>query len=270
MNDLRNEGVWDEIRKNRNFMKCPDFKIEMSETDQEKGMQQPPLNNQPKGDIIEISARFDSVQPCLSYTDLLDTRRSERFYDKNAPMSQDQLAFLLWSTQGIQKIEGNNYAALRPAPSGGARHSFETYFTVRNVEGLAPGLYHYLPLEHVGEKCVSVEYLKEIGDYNNRISEMLAGQKWASSASIVIFISCVAYRAEWRYKALAHRVVLIDLGHVGQNLMLSACAMGLGSCCVAAYDQSLCDELLGLDGFEEYTVYACPVGKPAKHKQRLP
>ena len=264
MNDTRNEGVWDEIRKNRDFMKCPDFKIEMSETDQEKRMQQPPLCHEPKGEVIELSARFDSVLPVASYMELLDTRRSERFYDKNAPMSQDQLAFLLWSTQGVQRIEGNNYATLRPVPSGGARHPFETYFAAKSVEGLRPGMYHYLPLEHIGEKRVSVEFLGEIDDYGSRISEMLAGQKWAASASVVVLISCVAYRSEWRYKALAHRVALIDLGHVGQNLMLSASAMGLGSCCVAAYDQTLCDDLLGLDGFEEYTVYTCAVGKPAR------
>jgi nitroreductase len=42
--------------------------------------------------------------------------------------------------------------------------------------------------------------------------------------------------------------------------MLSAAALGLGSCCIAAYDQKLCDEALGLDGIGEYTVYAIPVG----------
>jgi len=90
---------------------------------------------------------------------------------------------------------------------------------------------------------------------------MLAFQKWATSAPVVVYLTCVAYRAEWRYSIMAHRVVLIDLGHVGQNLMLSASAMGLGSCCIAAYDQTLCDQALGIDGYEEYTVYACTIGK---------
>jgi nitroreductase len=59
---------------------------------------------------------------------------------------------------------------------------------------------------------------------------------------------------------MAHRVMLIDLGHLGQNVMLSAAGLGLGSCCMAAYDQTLCDETLGLDGLTEYTVYAISVG----------
>ena len=90
---------------------------------------------------------------------------------------------------------------------------------------------------------------------------MLAGQRWASHAPVVVFYSCVAYRAEWRYCTMAHRVVLIDLGHVGQNFMLSAATMGLGSCCMAAFNQKLCDEAFGFDGYEEYTVYACSLGK---------
>ena len=262
--DIRNEGMWEEIDSNRNKMKCPDFNAIMPDSDQEKGLQQPPLGKEAKGKIIELSADFGSVISTERYADLLDIRRSGRAYDKAEPMSQSQLAFLLWSTQGIQEIRGANYAAFRPVPSGGARHAFETYFAVRNVEGLDPGVYHYLPLEHIGEKNAAIELTGELPDHEECITEMLVGQKWAAYAPVTFFFSCVPYRAEWRYNAMAHRVALIDLGHVGQNLMLSASALGLISCCIAAYDQDSCDKLLGLDGYEEYTVYACTVGK-AKH-----
>ena len=259
-NDIRNEGMWEDIRKNREFMKCPDFMSKMPVSDQVKRLPQPSLGYKTDGKAIEISADFEAVLSRPSYADLLDFRRSERIYDRKTPMTQSQLAFLLWSTQGIQSINGDNYATFRPVPSGGARHPFETYFIAQNVEGLQRGLYRYLPLEHVGEKRVSVEFLKELDDYKALISGMLAGQKWAATAQVVVLLSCVAYRSEWRYIDMAHRVALIDLGHVGQNLMLSAAAMGLGSCCMAAYDQALCDETLDLDGFEEYTVYTCAVG----------
>jgi len=261
--DIRNEGKWDTIDFNRDFMKCPDFTGRTDRSDQEKDLPQPPLSKDKdaKSKVIEISADFSGVITGDSYSSLLDIRRSERSYDIETPLTQNQLAFILWSTQGVQDIIGENYATLRPAPSGGARHPFETYFIARNVEGLEPGLYHYLPLEHVGDKRVAIEYLGEFADHKERITNMLVGQKWASNAPVVVFYSCVAYRAEWRYSCFAHRVVLIDLGHVGQNFMLSAAAMGLGSCCMAAYDQKLCDEALGFDGYEEYTVYACSIGK---------
>jgi len=265
-NDKRNEGMWEEIDIKRDFMKCPDFSKVMLSSDQQKELPQPPLSQPAKGQIIELSADFNEAVKHASYVDLLDIRRSERVYDKNAVMTQNQLAFLLWSIQGVQEIKGENYATLRPAPSGGARHPFETYFIVRNVEGLDPGIYHYLPLENIGEKRVAVEFIGEFQDHDKNITEMVAGQKWARNASVIIFLSCVAYRAEWRYGHFAHRVVLIDLGHAGQNLMLSAAAMELGSCCMAAYDQKLCDNALRLDGYEEYTVYVCSVGKTKQKK----
>ena len=262
--DKRNEGLWDEIKVKRDFMKCPDFTIGMAETDQEKKLPQPPISFSREDNVIELTTDFDNVVCNKMYTDLLDIRRSERVYDSSAVMTQEQLAFLLWSSQGIQEIRGKGYASFRPVASGGARHAFETYFIVRNVQGLKPGLYHYLPLEHVGEKRVSVEFIKEIKSLDNCISDMLHGQKFAARAGVVLFLSCVAYRAEWRYSHMAHRVALIDLGHVGQNWMLSAASMGLGSCCFAAFNQQVCDDVIELDGFEEYTVYACSVGKTKK------
>ena len=261
--DIRNEGMWEEIKIKRDFMKCPDFSVKMTESDQMKKLPQPPLGTEKTKQPIELSADFDNVLSCCSYHDLLDIRRSVRSYDSGARMTQSQLAFLLWSSQGIQEIRGRNYATFRPVPSGGARHPFETYFIARSVENLEPGLYRYLPLEHTGEKRVSVEHIKTLENHADCVSDMLAGQKFAAAAQVVIFLSCTAYRAEWRYSDMAHRVVLIDQGHVGQNWMLSAAAMGFGSCCFAAFDQKTCDDVLGLDGFEEYTVYACSVGKEA-------
>lgn len=262
-NETRNEGLWETIEANRNFMKCPAFAKLMTISDQEKKLPQPPLGHPTVGAIVTLKSDFDDVIVNNNYTELLELRRSQRVYDKDVPMTQSQLAFMLWSTQGIQDIRGN-YATLRPVPSGGARHPFETYIIVQNVEDLSPGVYRYLPLEHVGEKRVSIEFISEFENHEQRISDMVAGQKWAASAPVVIIYSCVAYRAEWRYAIMSHRVVLIDLGHVGQNLMLSAEAMGLSSCNMAAYNQKLCDEALGLDGYEEYTVYVNPVGKAKK------
>lgn len=104
--------------------------------------------------------------------------------------------------------------------------------------------------------------MRDIPDYEQTITEMVVGQAWAAKAPIVLFYTCIPYKAEWRYHELSHRVQLIDLGHVGQNAMLSAAALGLGSCCMAAYGQEACDGLIGVDGLEEYTVYGVAVGTP--------
>jgi SagB-type dehydrogenase family enzyme len=66
---------------------------------------------------------------------------------------------------------------------------------------------------------------------------------------------------EWRYDRAAHKVIALDAGHVCQNLYLACTAMGMGTCAIAAYDQDDCDELLAVDGEEEFTVYIAPVGR---------
>ena len=248
-----------EIRQNRLSMHCPEFKKAMDESDQQKGLPHPPQGNVVTGELIELPYSENVIsQP--SYSQLLDIRRSERVFS-DAVMTKEHLAFLLWSTQGVQDYRGaNNHATLRPTPSGGARHPFELYCVVSRVEGLKPGLYRYAPLEHVGEKRVSVEYMGAFENYEERITEMMANQKWASKAPVVLIFTCVPYRSEWRYTNASHRVALIDLGHAGQNTMLSATALGIGSCCIAAYNQELCDAALGVNGIDEYTVYAIPVG----------
>ena len=254
-----------QIKQNRDFMKCLPFAETMKTSDQTLGRPHPLHGKTVEGSLITLhpfDERLHSPVVEDSYSTLLDIRRSVRVYDESVPMTQSQLAFMLYTAQGIQEYRGKDEAfTLRPVPSGGARHPFETYIAVRNVEGLEAGLYYYVPTANIGEKKVSITFLGPLEDWDNQISQALMDQKWAAKAPVVLFLTCIPYRSEWRYKELSHRVALIDLGHVGQNIMLSAASLGLGSCCIAAYDQELSDKVLGLDGVDEYTVYAVAVGK---------
>ena len=249
----------DEMIRNRKFMQSPVFGVVMSSSDQSKGIENPPHSKDVVGEIVKLPP-FDGVVLKDSYTELLDVRRSERIYAQT-PMTQEQLAFMLWSMQGIQRYRAENKTAvLRPVASAGCRHPFELYVAVRDVTGLKPGLYRYAPLLNIGEKKVSLEFIKELDDYASLITCMMSGQAFAAQAPVMMFLTCVPYRGEWRYVEASHRAMLVDLGHVGQNAMLSAAALGLGSCCFGAYDQKLCDEVLNINGIDEYMVYGVSVG----------
>ncbi|MBO7677912.1 MAG: SagB/ThcOx family dehydrogenase, partial [Erysipelotrichaceae bacterium] len=126
--------------------------------------------------------------------------------------------------------------------------------TIQNVEGLEDGLYHYLPMGH------KIEMLKKLDDLKGFISKSLEEQIWAAKANVVFYFSMVFYRAEWRYGIYAHRVTLIDAGHITENLYLACTAIGLGGCAIGAVDGRLADETFGLDGVEESIMYAMPVG----------
>jgi len=252
----------DEIASNREFMKCAGTPASIN-SDEKKGLPAPPMFKPAAGKVIELPEFDDAVrQP--DYSLLLETRRSLRAF-KNIPVTGEQLAFMLWSTQGVLKIRKNaRFPQFRTVPSAGARHTFELYAAVRSAEGLAPGVYHYLPGEHVGERRAAVEFVMPVENYRETVSEMLYGQKWAALAPLVLFITCLPYRAEWNAGHMAHRVILIDVGHAGQNVMLSAASLGLGSCCMAAFNNERCNEVLGLDGINEFPVYAVAIGAPKK------
>jgi SagB-type dehydrogenase family enzyme len=166
----------------------------------------------------------------------------------------DELSFLLWATQGIrQRLDIGH--ALRTVPSAGARHAIETYLCVLNVNDLDLGFYRYLPLEH--------QLLEEFKDNEapKKIVQASFNQNWISNAAVVFVWSTIPYRMEWRYGLAAHKVILLDAGHVCQNLYLACEAIKAGTCAVAAYDQELMDRLMRLDGKDEFVIYMAAVGK---------
>lgn len=260
---MKNQGLEVEMTAGRNFMKS-NFTgpHPSSQSDQEKGLPQPPLTKPAITDnCIALPRVLEDVVQQPKYLELLRNRRSQRHFE-DKPITIAQLSLMLGSTQGIEKTIGrNSLATLRPVPSGGARHPYETYIAVRKGEGMLPGLYHYLPQEH------SMEFLRALPDYHDTLTEVFVGQSWVGHAAATLFWACDAYRAEWRYTDRAHRVMLMDVGHIAQNAALSAVAMGLGACCVAAYDQVLADEFLGIDGTDEFLVYALPFGYAAEKEK---
>lgn len=229
---------------------------EAFESDQQLRLPQPPLCKAavtPAESHIPLTRDFSALPMQNDLVSLIRDRRSARVYTQE-PMSLDQLSFLLWATQGVKDIRGKKYATIRTVPCGGARHEFETYLLVRQIDGLVPGAYHYLPMEHALELLHPVENVPEAA------GETLCGQTWAGKANVVFYWAMTAYRAEWRYGIYAHRVAMIDAGHVGQNLYLACTGLGLGTCGVAAFSHEKTCELFGLDGEEEYVVYTAPVG----------
>lgn len=229
------------------------------ENDQARGISQPPIDKNMDGKEIPLSKDFSGLK-IKEYRDIIDQRTSRRKYTEES-LSFEELSYLLWSTQGVKVIGKKMQATIRTVPSAGARHPLETYLFVRNVQGLEKGLYHYLPLKH------SLENLGAIEDQKNAVTAACMGQAFVGNAAVSFAWTAIPYRVEWRYGANAHKFVLIDAGHICQNLYLGCEALGLGICGIGAYDQAQVDRLLGLPKFEEgdpqeeLTVYMASVGR---------
>ena len=245
------------VENNRKFMKSNFAESVHERSDQARGIPFPPLNKGvPAGNsiLIELPAPDSIKLVNADLNQLLKQRESRRVY-KDVKISLAELSFLLYATQGIKEVVGDGYATRRPVPSAGARHPFETYLAVNRVETLESGLYRYLPLEHQLLFLEASDKLPELLTVANQ------GQRFVGQAACVFVWSCIPYRAEWRYMDHAHKHMLLDAGHICQNLYLAAEALDLGTCAIGAYNQAAMDALFELDGEDEYVVYLAPVGK---------
>jgi SagB-type dehydrogenase family enzyme len=247
----------DSINQFRMFLKDSiRKKIDFSRTDQNRGIQIPPIEKPCPPDAVKIDlARPDDWKNIkgIDLVQAIGNRKSRRAYLKT-PLLLDELSFLLWATQGVRGkvFEGHAY---RTVPSAGCRHAFETYLAILNVEGLEPGIYRYLPLSHQLIFLFTEEHLAD---------ELVASVFWQpypGNAAVTFIWTVIPYRMEWRYGAAAHKVIAIDAGHVCQNLYLACEAVSAGTCAIAAYDQEALDRLLRIDGEEEFAMYLAPVGK---------
>ena len=224
------------------------------ETDVKRGMPPPPSEKPCPVDatLIDLVPPQDLTIGRMPLFETIRRRKSRRQYTQD-PLNLEELSFLLWATQGVRKTLRNGHS-LRTVPSAGARHSFETYLSVHRVAGLEPGLCRYLPARH---KLCLVRADAQMADKMGSVWGRHAGK------SAVVFVwTTIPYRMEWQYPAVfAAKVIAMDCGHVIQNLYLASEAIGAGTYAAGTTDQEKMDALLGVDGEEEFVIYAAPVGK---------
>ena len=230
--------------------------IDFSQTAQNRGVPVPPVQKPYAAEQTVIPLPGPEV--CAPGHDIgliraIEHRQSRRDFSQ-VPLQLGELALLLWATQGVREVV-HDAVALRTVPSAGCRHAFETYLCVLNVDELSPGIYRYLPLEH----GLVLEHKRDFLAYD--ITEAALHQSFCGRAGVVFVWTTLPMRMEWRYGLAAHRVILIDAGHVCQNLYLACEAIGAGTCAIAAYDQDRIDALLQVDGQDEFTIYMAAVGK---------
>ena len=68
------------------------------------------------------------------------------------------------------------------------------------------------------------------------------------------------WRSRFKYGARAYRFALMEAGHVGQNLLLAAAALGLDAVPLGGFYDRNVDAFLGVDGIYEASLYLVPVG----------
>ena len=248
------------FEEQRAFLKT-DFKmLKGVKTGASQGVPQPAPQKEVEVGVMTVELPAPSTCELLKpdARQCIGDRKSVRKYTGES-ITLEELSYLLWATQGVRGTNENG-KIMRTVPSAGATNNFETYLFVKNVEGLQQGIYRYQAYEH------KLVFLKPVSDMTAMIDEMTMAERqpfvpyFAGKASVIFAWSTIPYRAEWKFDVQAHKKILIDVGHVCQNLYIAGESIDRGVCAIGIYNQEMMDEVLGLDGDEELVIYLASVG----------
>lgn len=235
------------------------------------------IMSMPEQEQVQIEHLADSPQPVLArrhtgvagaiafgprpaqcpVLDLMARRRTCRQV-RHAPVDAQAIADCLYAGLGVVGYTSNvaGTLPLSMTPSGGGRNPYEAFLLVRNVDGLASGMFHYSATDRT--------LLPLHSDVPAEPSVLAGDQHWMDDMACIIFLCAHFERTMWKYPdANAYRVVLIEAGHIGQNIMLAATQHGLTACPTAALSHGPIAELCGLqDPITQAPVYALAIGAP--------
>lgn len=192
-----------------------------------------------------------------SLAETLRRRRSIRAYS-GQPIALEDLSQLLFAACGItgQATDGKPFL-YRTAPSGGSLYPIELYLAALRPSDFEPGLYHYNVRDH------TLELLKPGDQSEAALSCCAAFRRYVEGASVLFFMTAIFERTLGKYGSRGYRYILIEAGHIAQNLYLAATALQLGALGLAGFVERKVEKLLEIDGIEESPVYLLATGHPA-------
>lgn len=187
--------------------------------------------------------------------EVMRSRRTLRQFT-GEPLTLTEVERLLYFTNGITgavPLEGGTLP-LRASPSAGALYPIEVYLAALSVDGLEQGIYHY---EVEGN---ALEFVRP-GSFGEEIFEITHRQEMVREASACLFMTAMFGRTKHKYGERGYRYVLLDAGHLAQNLYLESTALGLGCATIGGFLDDRANRLIGVDGLEESVLYMAVVGR---------
>ncbi len=213
----------------------------------------------PAIDLPAPDGLADDGLAAVSLRDAMQRRRSRREMT-GEPIGRTELSALLYATAAVvtrtvDPEDGSEWG-LRTVPSGGGLFPVEVYCCALAVDGLAPGVYGYLPAAHQVAQLYP-------GSVRDRLDAALSVPGVSDTAAACIVLSAVPRRTAFKYGERGYRFELLECGHACQNLLLAAAALDLAAVPIGGFLDDALNEVLRVDGLAEHALYAVPIGRPA-------
>lgn len=184
-------------------------------------------------------------------------RRSSR--ELSASVGFVELSCLLRQALGLTSVVENEAfgvsQGLRSWPSAGGLYPLDAYVVANNVDGLARGVYHF---------NVAREQLERLAarDPRDVLAEGFLWQEFVTDSACVVLLVGVFERTIVKYGERGYRLVLLDAGHAGQNLLLTCEQLGLAATGLGGFADETLARDLRIDGLSRAVVHAVAVGGP--------
>ena len=198
------------------------------------------------------------VRVVTPLAELIHERVSCRSF-RDRPIDLAELATLLRTGYGTTgpTDDGPLYVIDRAVPSGGGLYPLELSVVARSVDGLPAGVYHYVPLAD------GLEQVRDGAVPAPLVSYLFMGQPWAAEAAVVLVLSAVCGRSLVKYGDRGYRYLLLEAGHVAQNIVLAATGLDLGAVNLGGFFDDELSRLLRLDLESEIVLYGAAIGRPS-------
>jgi SagB-type dehydrogenase family enzyme len=194
---------------------------------------------------------LSSGKPHADFFEVIRKRHSSRKFTQ-APVDKEKLSLLLQYSCGIVDIESGSHR--RAYPSGGGRFPIEIYPLVfQGSVDIPAGVYHY----NVREHALDVLWRRPFSDSD--IGELFS-YEWIQDASLAIVMTAVFERSQMKYGERGYRYVLLEAGHIGENVCLTAEALDLSCCAMGGVRDEKVERLLDIDGITEAVVHSLVLG----------
>jgi SagB-type dehydrogenase family enzyme len=203
-----------------------------------------------------IPIRQTAPDRLRSFHSLTRARRSRRDYQGRALRREDfdALLYVACGVTGTMTWAGRE-VKLRAYPASGALYAVEIYPVVFRVDGLEPAIYHYRAVESV------LELVKPASNQTRFVGAMLPVERqMVAGAAATICLTGLFPRHERKYGEGGYRMLVAEAGHISQNLILAATALGLSARPFGGVFDDLVNQDLGLNTAEEQFLLAVLVG----------
>ncbi len=184
-----------------------------------------------------------SLTGTVSFEEALAERRSVRLFARK-PLDSEQIGQLAWAGQGITEPQ----RGLRTAPSAGETYPIDLYFATQE------GLFVYRPAEHSMEQTLDQ-------DIRGRLAATASMQESVAMAGCNIIVAGSVRKLTGRFRTKARTYMLLEAGHIAQNIQLQAVCLDLGSVTIGGFNTKEVGRICKLPrGMEP--IYIISVGYP--------